>query len=358
MSTTEKDKYTSTDLLITRITGWIAGLIALGLAVWGIVSLINLYKYEETNDAQVEEYINPITSRVGGFITSIKYEENQDVKKGDTLLVIDNSEYQLQQQEAEAGLLNARAQIQVMESNTATSSRTAAASQAQIAAAKARLWKQQQDYERYRRLFEVESATQQQLENAKTALDVARSDYQSALDNYQASLSRINDIKAQRGVLQAEITRRQAMLNRNKLDVGYTVIRAPYNGKMGRRTIQQGQQIQPGQTLAFIVDQDAGKWVIANFKETQVKDMHVGEPAEIEADAYPGQKFRGTIVSLSPATGSRFSMLPPDNSTGNFVKIVQRIPVRIKLIDDKRSIDVLRAGMNTNVLIRKKQNAQ
>jgi membrane fusion protein (multidrug efflux system) len=352
---TTPDKYTNTDLLITRITSWIAGLIALGLAVWGIISLVDLYKYEETNDAQVEEYINPITSRVGGFITSIKYEENQDVKKGDTLLIIDNSEYQLQQQEAEAALLNARAQIQVMESNTTTSSQSAAASQSQITAAKARLWKQQQDYNRYKRLFEVESATQQQLENAKTALEVARSDYQSALSNYQASLSKVNDVKAQRAVLQAEITRRQAMLNRNKLDIGYTVIKAPYNGKMGRRTIQQGQQIQVGQTLAFIVDQDAGKWVIANFKETQVRHMHVGEAAEIEADAFPGQKFTGKIVSLSPATGSRFSLLPPDNSTGNFVKIVQRIPVRIELLGDKRSIDVLRAGMNTNVIVRKNQ---
>ena len=358
MSKPKTEQYTNTDKLITRITAWIAGIIAVALAVWGVISLIDLYKYEETNDAQVQEYINPITSRVSGFITSIRYEENQDVKKGDTLLIIDNSEYQLQQQEAEAALLNARAQIQALQSNVATSTQSAAASKAQIAAAKARLWKQQQDYDRYQRLFAVESATQQQLENVKTALDVAKSDYQSALDNYQASLSRVNDVKVQRAVLEAEITRRQAMLNRNKLDVGYTIIRAPYNGKMGRRTIQQGQQIQVGQTLAFIVDQDAGKWVVANFKETQVRHMHVGQTAEIEADAFPGKKFRGTIISVSPATGSSFSLLPPDNSTGNFVKIVQRIPVRIRLTDNKADIDPLRAGMNTNVAIRKNQNTK
>lgn len=358
MSKPKTEQYTSTDKLITRITAWIAGIIAVALAVWGIISLIDLYKYEETNDAQVQEYINPITSRVSGFITSIRYEENQDVKKGDTLLIIDNSEYQLQQQEAEAALLNARAQIQALQSNVATSTQSAAASQAQIAAAKARLWKQQQDYDRYQRLFAVESATQQQLENVKTALDVAKSDYQSALDNYLTSLSRVNDTKAQKAVLEAEIKRRQAMLNRNLLDVSYTVIRAPYNGKMGRRTIQQGQQIQVGQTLAFIVDQDAGKWVIANFKETQVRNMHVGEAAEIEADAFPGKKFNGTIISVSPATGSSFSLLPPDNSTGNFVKIVQRIPIRIRLTDNKENISGLRAGMNTNVAIRKNQNTK
>lgn len=344
-------KYTKTDQLITKITAWIAGSIALVLLVWGLRTVFQMYSYEDTNDAQIEEYINPITSRVSGFIHTIKYEENQDVKKGDTLLIIDNSEYKLQQEEAEAALSNARAQIGVMESNVLTTSRVSAASASQIAAAKARLTRQQQDYERYAKLFKVESATLQQLENSKAALDVARSEYQSALENYQASLSKINDIKAQKDVYESEIKRRQALLNRNKLDVGYTIIRAPYNGKMGRRTIQEGQLIQAGQTLAYIVDQDAGKWVIANFKETQISQMHINGTAEITTDAYPDHKFKGKIVSLSPATGARFSLLPPDNSTGNFVKIVQRIPVKIKLTENKKVIEELRAGMNANVSI-------
>ena len=145
------------------------------------------------------------------------------------------------------------------------------------------------------------------------------------------------------------------MLNRNKLDVSYTIITAPYDGKMGRRTIQAGQLIQVGQTLAYIVDIEAGKWVIANFKETQVGKMRVGEAVEVKADAFPGKTFHGTIESLSPATGSRFSLLPPDNSTGNFVKTVQRIPVRIRLTDNKNTIDPLRAGMNANVVVRKNE---
>jgi len=348
-----KNNYTNTDRLITKITAWIAGIIALGLAIWGIISLIQLYNYEDTNDAQIEEYINPVTSRVGGFIREIKYEENQDVKKGDTLLVIDNSEYQLQQEEAEAALSNAQAQIGVLESNVMTTSKVSKASESQIASAKAKLVKQQQDYDRYSRLFKVESATQQQLENSKAALDVATSEYRSAVENYQASLSKVNDIKSQKGVYEAEIKRRKALLNRGKLDVGYTIIRAPYNGKMGRRTIQEGQQIQVGQTLAYIVDQEAGKWVIANFKETQIGNMKIDGEAEITADAFPGKTFKGKIISLSPATGARFSLLPPDNSTGNFVKIVQRIPVKIKLTESKEIVDQLRAGMNANVKVRK-----
>jgi membrane fusion protein (multidrug efflux system) len=350
------DKYTRTDKLITRITAWIAGLLLIALIIWGGISLYNNYLYEETNDAQVQEYINPITSRVSGFVTKIKFEENQDVKKGDTLLVIDNSEYQLQQQEAEAALANSRAQLQALNSNIETSSQSSKVTLAQIAAAKARLWHQQQEYERYKKLFDVESATQQQLENVQTALAVARSDYQSATDNYRASLSRVNDTRVQKAVIAAEIKRREALLNRNKLDVGYTVIRAPYNGKMGRLTIQSGQQIQVGQTLAYIVDQDAGKWVVANYKETQLRHMQVGDIAHIEADAFPGQKFNGKIISLSPATGSSFSLLPPDNSTGNYVKIVQRVPVRIQLTDNAAIIAPLRAGMNANVIVRKKQS--
>jgi membrane fusion protein (multidrug efflux system) len=348
-----KNNYTQTDHLITKITAWIAGIIAIALGVWGVISLVNLYSYEETNDAQVEEYINPVTSRVVGFIREIKYEENQDVKKGDTLLIIDNSEYKLQQEEAEAGLSNARAQISVLESNVVTTSKVSQASESQIASAKAKLIRQQQDYDRYAKLFKVESATQQQLENSRAALDVATSDYRSAVESYQASLSKVNDIRSQKGVYEAEIKRREALLNRNKLDVGYTVIRAPYNGKMGRRTIQEGQLIQAGQTLAYIVDQEAGKWVIANFKETQIGQMKINGSAEITADAFPGKKFKGTIVSLSPATGARFSLLPPDNSTGNFVKIVQRIPVKIKLTESAAVLDQLRAGMNANVSIKK-----
>lgn len=347
------DNYTNTDRLITKITAWIATLIAFALAIWGLIAIIQFYQYEETNDAQIEEYINPVTSRVTGYIREIKYEENQAVKKGDTLLIIDNNEYELEAKESEAALANAKAQINVLQSDVETTSRIAIATHSQIAATKAKLLKQQQDYDRYLALFKVESATQQQLENSKAALDVAHAEYQSALDNYQASRAKVESIKSQKGVYDAEIIRRGALLDRNRLDVGYTVILAPYDGKMGRRTIQEGQLIQAGQTLAYIVDQHAGKWVIANYKETQIASMHINSLAEITTDAYPNKVFKGRIVSLSPATGARFSLLPPDNSTGNFVKIVQRIPVKILLTDDINTLKDLKAGMNANIKIKK-----
>ena len=202
-------------------------------------------------------------------------------------------------------------------------------------------------------MFREESATEQQLENEKAALDVARSEYRASLDNYQTGLSRVNDYKTQRAGLSSEIKRRQSVSSRDSLYVSYTVITAPYNGKMGRKTIQTGQFIQTNQTLAFIVNLEAEKWVIANFKETQVGHMYIGQEAEIEADAFPGEVFKGKVESLSPATGSSFSVLPPDNSTGNFVKIVQRIPVRVTLISPADGIGKLRAGMNATVRIKK-----
>ena len=344
---------THTDKLITTISAWLAGIILLVLAVWGLITLRDLYRYEETNDAQIEEYINPVTARVSGYIREILYEENQEVKKGDTLLVIDNSEYQLQQDEAEAALSNARAQLQSLGNSIATASDASHASEEQISGARARLTRAEEDYTRYKNLYDVESATRQQLDNIKAARDVAQSDYDAAVANFKTAHSRIGDVGSQRAVLEAEIKRREAVVGRNRLNLGYTVITAPYDGKMGRRTIQQGQAIVAGQTLAFIVDQQAGKWVVANFKETQVRHMYIGQTVDIEADAFPGKKLKGSVESLSPATGSKFSLLPPDNSTGNFVKIVQRIPVRIRLTDKPEDILNLRAGMNANVAIKK-----
>ncbi|QJD97666.1 HlyD family secretion protein [Mucilaginibacter robiniae] len=351
--TNKNNKYTVTDQIITKVTAWIAGVITVALFIWGIVSLWDYYHFEETNDAQVQEYINPVIARAGGFIVKISFEENQEVKKGDTLLVIDSRESKIQQQQTAAALLNAQAQLKVLQSNVRTLSQVALAGHSSIAAAKARLVKQQQDYNRSTKLFEAESATKQQLESNKANLDIALADYQSAQNNYNASISKVEDVKTQQEVTKADIQRLEASVERSKLDVSYTVVTAPYTCRVGRRTIEKGQMIDAGQILTYIIDKESDKWVIANYKETQVAHMYIGEVAEIEADAFPGKKFNGKIISLSPATGSSFSLSPPDNATGNYVKIVQRIPVRIKLTDSKTKIEGLAAGMNVNVSIKK-----
>lgn len=344
-------KQSSSDKIITRITTAVALILVIALLIWGFRTLVSYYRFEETNDAQVDEYINPITSRVNGYIKEVRFEENQNVHKGDTLVIIDNSEYAAQQEEAAASLMNARAQVAVLQSNIQTANKGAAVDESHIRAAKARLVKQEQEYNRYQKLYEVESATKQQLEAVQSALEVAKADYLAATDAYAASLSKANDIRVQADVLHAEIKRREAVLQRSALNTDYTVIRAPYDGKMGRRSIQPGQLVQPGQTLTFIIDRSSGKWVVANFKETQIQHMRVGKEVSISVDAYPDKIFHGKIESLSGATGSRYSLLPPDNSTGNFVKIAQRIPVRIRL--EGKDIELLNAGMNATVRVGK-----
>lgn len=227
---------------------------------------------------------------------------------------------------------------------------------AQVDANKAKVWKQQLDYNRYKKLYDEESATRQRLEDVKATLDVNESDYKSSQDNYAASLSKINDIQAEKAVVLAEIARLEALLDRHKLDVSYTAVTAAYDGRMGRRTVEVGQMIDAGETLAFIVNNETDKWVVANYKETQIRDMRIGDHVKIVADSYPDREFNGTIISLSPATGSSFSLLPPDNSTGNYVKIVQRIPVRIRVDGQRRQVDVLKVGMNVNVYADKKHS--
>jgi len=344
-----KAKYTVTDRFITKITGWVAAATVLGLFAWGLYTLWEYYHYEYTNDAQVQEYVNPVISRAGGFIVAVKFEENQLVEKGDTLLLIDNREYVIQQAQTEAAIQKETAHLDVLESTIHTLEKVAASNKAQIDANKARVWKQELENNRYEKLYKEESATKQQLEAIQASLDVYKNDELTSVNNYEASLAKINDIKAEKEVVRAEIARLNALLDRHKLDVSYTIITASYDGRMGRRTVEVGQMINVGEVLAFIVDNETDKWIVANYKETQIAHMHLGDTVEFVADAYPNQKFKGTIISFSPATGSSFSLLPPDNATGNFVKIVQRIPVRIKVEGQRGEIDLLKVGMNVNV---------
>ena len=347
------DNYTATDKIITRITAWLAAIIVCLLLIFGIIYLWDYFRFEETNDAQVQEYINPVVARVSGYIGKIRYDENQQVKKGDTLVIIDKSQYLLQQDESQQALLNAKSQVDVLESTIRTNVESAAVSKTQISAAHAKLVRENQEFARYSKLYEAESATQQQLENVKAALDVASADYSASLASYQTALSRVEDFRKQKAGLAAEIKRRETLVAGANLELSYTVITAPYNGKMGKKSIQTGQYVQANQSLAFIVNEDAGKWVVANFKETQVGQMRIGQDVRIEADAFPDQIFHGRIQSLSPATGSSFSVLPPDNSTGNFVKVVQRIPVRISITGSNNQLSRLESGMNVIVKIKK-----
>ncbi|WP_026452381.1 HlyD family secretion protein [Aequorivita capsosiphonis] len=346
-------KYEKIDRFTVKMTYLIALIILVVLLIWGLVKVFHFWNYEETNDAQVQEYINPILSRSSGYVQEIRYRDHQKVQKGDTLVILDSEETKVQIAEAKANLASSEAQLEVMKSNVNTAHSYASVSQAKINAAKAELWQQQQEFQRYKKLYEGEAVTQQKFENIKTQLAVAESNFEAIKNSLSVSQNKTNDASAQIAVAEASIAQKKAAVDRLELEIKYAVITAPSNGFMGKKTLQEGQFVKKGQTLGFIVDENQGKWILANFEETQIANLHEGQKAKISVDAFPGETFQGEIESLSPATGSQFSLLPPDNATGNFVKITQRFPVRIKITEDKQKLVKLRAGMNAEVSIPK-----
>lgn len=342
-----------TDKLIVNLTKWFGITLFTAIIIWGAIYFLKGYRYEQTNDAQVDAYLSPINAKVGGYISKIYYKDNQQVQKGDTLVVIELDEYGLKRDAASAELMSSYAKLPILTANEETQIKGIEVIRAQLAGAKARLDQQQREFDRYKNLLADESTTQQKFDNVSASLAITQADYKQTKASLQVAESKLNDFSAQRKAIEAEIKIKEALLERQELDIRYTVITAPFNGQIGKKTIQEGQLIQPGQTLAFLVNSAEEKWVIANFKETQVGSFKVGQALSIEVDAFPNEKFSGLIESLSPTTGSRYSLLPPDNATGNFVKIIQRIPVRIRLTDAPEKLAKLSAGMNANVYVLK-----
>lgn len=335
---------------MNRLTVIIA-LLVIGTALYFfILYLVNADRYETTNDAQVDSYINPVSARAGGFIKTVLFNEHQQVKMGDTLVILDNREYLQKLKEAEAQLEDTWAQQEILGAAIRSAQTTTLVSRDQINSAKARLWQQEQDVKRFTNLLREEAVTLSDFEQVQTKYDVSHSDYSAAVNSLKASDSKVRELQARYNSLFAARKRAEALLDLAKLNLTYTVITSPYNGYTGRKNILEGQQVQAGQPLVSIVSTNK-KWVIANFKETQVNGMYAGQPVQIEADAIPGRTFEGKIEAISASTGSKYSLLPADNSTGNFVKIIQRIPV--KIVFTENDLEDLKAGMNVKVRVRK-----
>lgn len=325
-----------------------AGILVFSGIVLGIWFFIFNKNHEETNDAQVDQYVTPIMARITGYVKEVRYDDNEFVHKGDTLITIDDREYKSHLDMALADVENAKSNINVIEKNVASTSNTTSVRQAQLDAAKTEVWKTKLEYNRYKGLLKAEAATEQQVEKVKADYELAQAHYQEVLNTIQSAELNTSEASAKIPTAKTVIQSKQAIADNAALFLSYTVITAPYDGWVGKKTIQPGQMIKEGQTLVSIVSKE--KWVTANFKETQVQYLSVGQEVKLEADAVSGREFTGIIVSLSPASGARFSLLPPDNATGNFIKIEQRIPVRIKLKENDGQADFLRAGMNVTVI--------
>lgn len=338
-----------TDKTVVVITQWLGIALLAALVIWGSIYIWKGYHYQHTNDAQIDAYLSPVNVKVGGYISKIYYKDNQKFKKGDTLVIIELDEYGMKRDAALAELMSSRAKQPILTANEETQIKSIDVIRAQLSGVWAKLVQQQREYQRYKNLLADESTTQQKFDHVTASLAINQSDYLQTKAELRVAESKLNDIRAQRAAIDAEIKIKEALLKRQMLDIKYTVITAPFDGQIGKKTIQEGQLVQPGQTLAFMVNSSEAKWVIANFKETQISNFKPGQKVLVEVDAFPGEKLNGTIESLSPTTGSRYSILPPDNATGNFVKITQRIPVRIKLTDSPGKLTRFSAGMNANV---------
>ncbi|OPB87567.1 HlyD family secretion protein [Elizabethkingia ursingii] len=349
MSTTveAKKKANKKNKIKNRIANAIVFVILIGGFYWLIREYFHIGDKDYTEAAQVEEFINPVNTRVAGYIKEIKFIEHQQVKKGDTLLILDDREIQTQLGQAEAAYQNALAQRSATSSSVNTVSNNVNVMESNIAGAKARLWNAEQNLNRYKNLLAAEAVTRQQYDQVKTEYDAQKAAYETLVNQKQSANLSTTEVKSKLGINDAEIKRTKAALDMAKLNLSYTVITAPYDGVMGRRAISDGQLVQAGQQIATIV-LNGQKWVTANFLENQMPKIAVGRKIMMTADALGGQKFEGEVTAISAATGSRYSSVPTDNSTGNFIKVQQRIPVRIEFTssNEQQKLNQLRAGMN------------
>lgn len=351
---------------IAKLINLVVLVMVLGGLFWVVKSYFNFGNDKYTNAAQVESFINPINTRVSAYIKEIRFEEHQPVKKGDTLLILDNREILTQVGQAEAAYMAALASKNVTSQSVNTASNNVntvganvQAASAGIKAAKARLWNAEQNFKRYQNLLKDEAVTRQQFDQIKTEyeaqkaqLEVQIAQLQSVVNTKSSSELTVNEVKSRLGMNDAEIKRAENALEMAKLNLSYTVITAPHDGIMGRRSVNVGQLLNPSQQVATIVDIN-NVWITANYRENQMENVKIGGLAKVTVDALGGKEFEGKITAISGATGARYSAVPVDNSTGNFVKVQQRIPVRIEFTDKNKIEDLkqLRAGMNVQVTI-------
>ncbi|WAC39135.1 HlyD family secretion protein [Pedobacter sp. SL55] len=320
-------------------------------AIFGFTQYNYYSKHVDTDDAQIDGDISPVIARVSGYVKDINFEENTEVKQGDVLVTLDDSDYQIKLEQAKASQSGANAGVGVSQAQIIATSANTATAKANIEAARVKLDLAKKDYDRYENLVKDGSITRQAFDQAKAQKETAQAAYDAAVDQYHAAVKQVGTTQSQLNVSNSGVTQRQAEVDFAKLQLSYTQIKAPTTGIVGKKSVQKGQLVQAGQSLFSIVN-DNSIYVTANFKETQLEKIHAGQKVKIDVDAYPDQEIEGEVYNFSPITGAKGSLLPPDNATGNFVKVIQRVPVKIKIINkDKTILEKLRPGMSVKVSV-------
>ncbi len=331
----------------------VLALIALGLG-WVAYRFMGFTSSTFTDNARTQCQIVPVISRVQGFIKEIRYDDYTPVHKGDTLIIIEDAEFRLRLAQAEADLQNVNSGKSALNTSISTIQNNLSVSDASLAEIKALLDNAKRDYDRYKALLAQESVTQQQFDAVATNYEALKAKYETVARQKQSTALSSVEQTQRLGQSNATIDVAKAAVDLAKLNLSYTVITAPCDGCTSKKSLQVGQLVQPGQSLLSIVD-ESDIWIVANYKETQTERMTVGDTVDISVDAIRGVNFTGTIEAMSQATGAQYSAIPQDNASGNFVKVEQRVPVKIRFTasNDAKQMQRLRAGLNVECKVRK-----
>lgn len=299
---------------------------------------------EVTDNARVCQNIVPQNCRVQGFIREVRFTDYQEVKKGDTLVVIEDAEFRLRLAQAEADLARAERGSRGTASSISVTKTSIGVTEAGIDAARVQMENAQREDARFQKLLQQDAVTQQQYDNVHTAYLSAKAGYEQALRSRTTQTAVVREQGHHLSASEAAIELARAQADLARLNLSYCYIIATCDGVVGKKDIHEGQLVNPGQTLVSIVDKNE-KWVEANYQETQMPDIQVGDKVRFKADAVPGVEYTGVVERISDATGSAFSLIPIDNATGNFVKVEQRVTVRIR-IDASADLKRLHGGYN------------
>ena len=319
---------------------------------WILSLFFDFSNYETTNNAQVEAYISNVSARASGHIAAIRFETNQVVHKGDTLVILDDSEYLIKVSQAEADLAIAVGNLHSLEQTIITSSSNQSAAKEKLAGDLASLEKAQKDYQRFKNMYADSAVTRNQYDQVVSKLRSEEAYLKAGKKGLEANNSVTKQSNINLEAARATVARKKADLEAVKLQLSYTNIIAPADGIAGERNLSIGELINANQVIATIV-LNQKLWVSANFKETQIRKIKIGQQVVITIDALGEKEFRGKVTGFSPATGAKFSMVEPDNATGNFVKITQRIPVKIEFESEPKDLEEVKPGMNVTVEVKK-----
>jgi membrane fusion protein (multidrug efflux system) len=328
----------------------VVSVILIAAAFYGFKKISYAIAHESTDNAQVETQITPVLPRVAGYVKSIAVSDYDSVRTGQLLVELDDAELQTQLLQMDADLKASEADIQNAKASLSSTVVSLDVNRGGISLSQVKMQQAEEDYARNKNLFADQAITKKQLDDSRFAYEQARQQELNSHTDLGSAQSRISVLQAAIKKAEAAMDAKKAAIEQQKLKISYSKVFAPQAGKIGKRNVTLGQFVQAGTPLFSIVN-DTTYWIIANFKETQIKKFHEGMHVDLELDAYPDVKIEGTIASLSEATGARFSLLPPDNASGNFVKVTQRVPVKIAINDINKYRNILRAGLSVDVSV-------